>query len=169
MPEHAPPLDKTRLGFVITEAARARWARALEDKRVHLGRRFRRSGVYVADMDAQKKKGETEVHSFEFTREITVPGDYMLFLSQLRAATVVSFGSAVFMNKGEGRADYLGSARRLTERVLHVFLLDTAACAAGVRARSTSERRAQDSLAHVGARVLQDASVLAQAVGIITD
>ena len=47
LPEHAPPLDKTRLGFVITEARDEGALDAVGGWSVHLGRRFRRSGVYV--------------------------------------------------------------------------------------------------------------------------
>ena len=85
LPEHAPPLDKTRLGFVITEARdEGALDAALEDGACILDVDFVDQAFTFADMDAQKKKGETEVHSFEFTREITVPGDYMLFFASSR-------------------------------------------------------------------------------------
>lgn len=134
LPEHAPPLDKTRLGFVITEARdEGALDAALEDGACILDVDFVDQAFTFADMDAQKKKGETEVHSFEFTREITVPGDYMLFFASCAPHTVVSFEiTTTFMNKdAKGRADYLGSGEKTLPSVYYMFfLLDTAACAA---------------------------------------
>ena len=100
LPEHAPPLDKTRLGFVITEARdEGALDAALEDGACILDVDFVDQAFTFADMDAQKKKGEMEVHSFEFTREITVPGDYMLFFASCAPHTVVSFEiTTTFMN-----------------------------------------------------------------------
>jgi hypothetical protein len=134
LPEHAPPLDKTKLGFFITEAKdEGALDAALEDGACVLDVDFVDQAFTFADMDAQLKKGEREVSSYEFMKEIKVPGDYMLFFASCAPHTVVSFEiTTTFANKdARGRNDYLGAGEKSLPSVYYLFfLLDTCAAVA---------------------------------------
>jgi len=146
VPEHSPPPDKTRFGFFMTEGRdEGALDAALADGACILDVDFVDLLFTFKDMDAQKKSGEREVHVFEFRREITVGGDYMLFFASCEPHTVVSFEvTTTFANKdSNGHIDYLGRGEKYLPSVYYMFfLLD--ACAAAVWAyvlgRTTNKR-----------------------------
>ena len=132
VPEHAAPPDKSKFGFVLT-AGRDEGAldAALADGACVLDVDFVTQTFTFADM--QLENGERDVRAFEFTQNITVPGDYMLFFANCEPHTVVSFGiTTTFANvDSSGRLDYLGRGEKSLPSVYYLFfLLDV--CAAAV-------------------------------------
>ena len=135
LPEHAPPLDKTRLGFVITEARdEGALDAALEDKRVHSWTsissiRRLRSRIWTR----RRRRVRWRCILSSLRARSPCRGITCCFSPVARAA-VVSFEitATLNMNKdAKGRADYLGSGEKSLPSVYYMFfLLDTAACAA---------------------------------------
>lgn len=170
LPENAPPADKTKFGFFVTEGKDERALdAALGDGACVLDVDFVDVLFTFSDMEAQKKPGEEHVHAFEYRREVTKPGDYMLFFASCEPHTVVSFEvTTKFINKdANGHNDYLGRGEKALPSVYYLFfLLDVGACVAWayVLGRSANKRGVRKihwlMLALVSFKTL---SVLAQA------
>lgn len=170
LPENAPPADKTKFGFFVTEGKdEGALDAALGDGACVLDVDFVDVLFTFSDMEAQKKPGEEHVHAFEHRREVTKPGDYMLFFASCEPHTVVSFEvTTKFINKdANGHNDYLGRGEKALPSVYYLFfLLDAGACVAWayVLGRSANKRGVRKihwlMLALVSFKTL---SVLAQA------
>jgi len=134
VPEHAPPVDKTKFGFFLTAGKdESALDAALSDGACVLDVDFVEEIFTFADVDAQLKDGEREVSTYEFSQDMTEGGDYMLFFANCEPHTVVSFGiTTTFANKdAKGRMDYLGRGEKALPSVYYLFfLLDVCAAAA---------------------------------------